>query len=114
VHHGLGEEAAGIRGGDSDGGLAFSRNRGSHFFVEQTSENHDGGVTRFAVRDAEAADKPALDGHALERGGEKLAAAVDHKDFVALLRERRNLTREFAHRGVVFQQCSSEFDYDSH
>jgi hypothetical protein len=56
----------------------------------------------------------ALDGHALQRGREKLATSVHHEDLVAFLRERRNLAREFAHRGVVFQQCSCEFDYDSH
>ena len=114
VHHGLGEEAAGIRGGDSDGGLTLRGNGGGHFLVEQAGENHDGGVACFAVRDAQAADKLALDGHALQRGGEKLAAAVHHEDLVTLLRQRGNLAREFAHCGVVFQQCSSKFDYDSH
>jgi hypothetical protein len=65
VDHGLGEEAAGIRSGDSDRGLAFGGNRGGHFFIEQAGEDHDGGVARFAVRDAQAADKLALNGHAL-------------------------------------------------
>jgi len=33
---------------------------------------------------------------------------------MALLRERRDLPRERAHGGVVFEQCSCELDYDSH
>jgi len=39
---------------------------------------------------------------------------VNDENFVALLRERGNLPRERAHRGVVFEQCTCKFDYDSH
>src|SRR2546430_314702 len=47
-------------------------------------------------------------------GGKKPPAAMHDENFVALLRQRRDLARKRAHRGVVFKQCSCELDYDSH
>ena len=114
VHHRLGEEAPRIRSGDSDGRLAFGGNRRRKSFVQQARKNHDGGVARLAVRNAQTADELAFDGHALERGGEELGAAVHHQDFVPLLRQCGHLAGQAAHGRVVFEQCSREFDYGSH
>src|SRR5207244_2106978 len=72
------------------------------------------GVARLAVRNAQTADELAFDGHALERGGEELGAAVHHQDFVPLLRQCGHLAGQAAHGRVVFEQCSREFDYGSH
>jgi len=33
---------------------------------------------------------------------------MNDENLMALLRERRNLPRERTHRGVIFEQCSSE------
>ncbi len=74
----------------------------------------DGHIARFAVGDAQASDELAFDGHALEGGGKEAAAAMHDENFMALLHERGDLPRERAHRGVVFEQCSGELDYDSH
>src|SRR6266576_1787855 len=114
VDHGLRDETPSVRGRNADCRLALRRNRGGQLLIQQTGEYHDGHVARFAVGDAQAGDELAFDGHALEGGSEKTAAAVHDENFMALLRERRDLLRERAHRGVVFEQCSCEFDYDSH
>src|SRR5207245_8156109 len=76
VNHGLGEERARVCGGDTDGGLAFGGNGRRELLIEQAGKDHDGSIARFAVRNAQAADEFAFNGHALERGGEKPAAAV--------------------------------------
>jgi len=114
VHHGLGDETPSVRGRDADGGLPFRGDRRGQFLIQQAGEYHDGHIARFAVGDAQAGDELAFDGHALEGGGEKAAAAMHDENFVALLGKRRDLLRERAHRVVVFQQCSCELDYDSH
>ena len=114
VDHGFGEEAPGVRRRDANGGLPFHRDRCGQLLIQETGENHDGHVARFTVRDAQAGDELAFDGHALERGGKKPPAAMHDENFVALLRQRRDLARKRAHRGVVFKQCSCELDYDSH
>ncbi len=114
VDHGLRDETPSVGGRDADGGLAFRRNRRRQLLIQQAGENHDGHIARFAVGDAQTGNELAFDGHALEGGGEKAAAAMHDENFMAALRERRDLMRERAHRGVVFEQCSCEFDYDSH
>jgi hypothetical protein len=114
VDHGFGDETLGVRGGDTDGGLAFRGDRSGEFFVEQAGEDHDSHVAGFAVGDAESGDEFTFDSHALKGGGKKTPAAMDDEYFVALLRERSNLARERSHSGVVFEQCTCEFDYDSH
>ena len=103
VHHGLREKALRIRGGDTDSGLAFGGDRGGELLVQKTGEDHDGDVARFAVGDAQPGNEFAFDGHALERGGEKTAAAMHDENFVAFTRERGDLARQALHQGVVFE-----------
>src|SRR5713226_3215076 len=103
VHHRLGDETLRIRGGNAYGRLAFRRDRGHKLLVQQTGENHYGHVACFAVGDAQTGDEFAFDSHALKRGGEQTAAAMHDKNFVTLLSESGHLSREGAHRGVVFE-----------
>src|SRR5205823_14985656 len=114
VHHGFSEKTTRVRGGNSDGGLAFRGNRSRKFFVQQAGEYHDRCIARFAIRHAQAANEFAFDSHALESGGEKFPAAVHHENFVAFSSQCCNLTSQVAHRGIIFQQRSREFDYRSH
>ncbi len=114
VNHGLGDETASIRGRNADSGLSRRGDRRGQPSIQQSGKDHDRHIARFTVGDAQAGDELAFDSHALESGGKKPAATVDDEYFVAPPRERRDLLRERAHRGVVFEQCSSEFDYDSH
>jgi hypothetical protein len=112
--HRLSKKTLGIGGGDANRGIAFRRDCGGQSLVQEPSENHDGCVARFAVGDAKARDKLAFDAHALEGFGESAAAAMHNEDLVAFEGEGRNLTRQRADRGVVFQQSSSELDYGFH
>jgi len=71
MHHGFGDEAASVGSRNADGRLPFGRDARSQFLIQQTGEDHDGDVARLAVGNAQARDELALDGHALERGGER-------------------------------------------
>ena len=112
--HRLGEKAGGVGGADADGGLSGQRNCARQFFIEQAGENHHGRVARFAIGDAQAVDETAGDAHARERGGEDLAAAVNHEQLVARAREFRDLPRDRLHVFVALEQRARDFDHHSH
>ena len=59
-------------------------------------------------------DKFAFDAHALEGFGEGAASAMDNENFVAFEGEGRNLARQRADRGFVFEQSTSELDDGFH
>src|ERR1019366_364865 len=63
---------------------------------------------------AQSADEPALNIHALERSGENLSAAMHHQNFVTLVSELRHLTRQRFQRRRVIEQCSGNFNDHSH
>jgi hypothetical protein len=114
VGHWLGKKTLGIGSGDANGGIAFRGDGGGKSLVQQSGENHDSGVARIAVGDAQAGDKFAFDAHALQGFGEGAAAAMHNENLVAFEGQGRDLTRQRADRGVVFEQSSSELYDGSH
>ena len=103
MHHGVSRKTLRVRRRNSHGRLALGGNCRGHFLVQQSGEDHHRHISRLAVGHAQSADKFALDAHALQRGGEKPSAPVNHQDLVAILGQRGHLARQSAYRGVVFQ-----------
>ncbi len=112
--HRLGQKARGIACANAHGRLARQRNRSRELLIEQAGEHHDGGIARLAIGDAQTVHEAAGDAHARERGGENLAAAVDHQNFVARARHFGDLPRDRLHVFIAFEQRARNFDHQSH
>ena len=71
-----------VAAGETDGGLAVRADGGDEGFVDAAGEDHQSGVARLGVGDAEAGDELALLAHLSEGAGQLHAAAVDDGDLV--------------------------------
>src|SRR5208337_2221142 len=114
MDQGSGGEAGGVRGGNSDCGLARCGDGGCQALVQKAAKDQHSGVAGFAVGNAQASDKLTFDAEALQCGGEKTAAAMDDKNFVAMASEVGDVLRERSSRGCVFKQSSGKFDNNPH
>src|SRR5262249_13543944 len=103
VDHRFSTEALGIGSGDSDGRLARGGNGSGKLLVEQAGEDHDRGVSRLLVGDAQAGDKFTLNTHALERCGEETTSTVNDQDFVPLAGQCSDLAGQRVHNSIIFE-----------
>ncbi len=95
-------------------GCPASENRQSQFLVQQAAENHNGGVARFAIGDAQAVGKFADNSHARKRGGKNSPATMNYQQLVAGSRQLGDLAREHLHIFLAFEQCACDLDDHSH
>src|SRR5215813_2007481 len=103
MDHRFSAEALSIGSGDSDSRLARGGNGSGKLLVEQTGEDHNGGVSRLLVGDAEAADKFTLNTHTLERCSEETASSVNDQDFVPLAGQCSDLAGQRVHNSITFE-----------
>ena len=71
-----------VSAGEADGRLAVRTNRGDQGLVHASGKDHEGGVARFGIGNAQAGDELALLAHLSEGAGQLHTAAVDDCNLV--------------------------------
>ncbi len=73
-----------IAAGEPNGSLAMRSDGGNQRFVDAARKNHQRGIPRLGIGDAQAGDELALLAHQRQGARQLDAAAMDHRDLVSV------------------------------
>src|SRR5205814_2337366 len=92
--------------------LPQPRKGSNKLFIDAPGQDHDGNVASFGIRDAQTIHELRRLTELLERLAERLAAAVNQSDLMAIFRQQRSCACNPLDHAWLFEHRASDFEYE--